>query len=102
MEATVATAGLRIGGLRVPRQTVAGIVVLVTAFAFAQILTRTESVLGALWLLGLVAGFTLQRSRFCFASAFRDLFLFGQSRIMRGILAGLAVATVGFAIVMYN
>ena len=102
MEAVAARAGLRVGGLWLPRQSVVGAAVLVAALAFAQMLTGTERGLGPLWLLGLAAGFTLQRSRFCFASAFRDLFLFGQSRIMRGILMGLGVATVGFAIVMAN
>src|SRR5713101_4147534 len=58
--------------------------------------------LPALWFLGIAAGFTLQRSRFCFASAFRDLFLFGSARIMYGILVGLAVAAIGFAVIMHT
>lgn len=100
MEATAAGLRLQVHGL--PRQSVVGAVVVAASIAFALVLARTEAVLAPLWLLGLAAGFTLQRSRFCFASAFRDLFLFGQSRIMKGILVGLAVATVGFAITMYN
>ncbi len=64
-------------------------------------MARHEGALGALWFLGLAAGFTLQRSRFCFASAFRDLFLFGSGRIMKGILVGLGVATTGFAAIMH-
>ncbi|GBD10723.1 hypothetical protein HRbin23_00368 [bacterium HR23] len=54
-----------------------------------------------LWVFGLLFGFILQRGRFCFASAFRDLFLMGEARVMRGILAGLAVATPLFTIAMY-
>lgn len=50
------------------------------------------------WAFGLAFGFVLQRSRFCFASAFRDLFLFGGSATLKGILAGMAVASVGFAL----
>ena len=50
----------------------------------------------------MLAGFTLQRSRFCFASAFRDLFLFGHSHILNGILAGLLVSTAGFALIMFR
>jgi uncharacterized protein len=45
-------------------------------------------------------GFIVQRSRFGFVAGFRDLFLMHQGRMMRGILAGLAVATVGFAMIM--
>jgi len=52
------------------------------------------------WAFGLAFGFVLQRGRFCFASAFRDLFLLGHGRTMKGVLIGLAVASVGFAIVM--
>lgn len=52
------------------------------------------------WAFGLAFGFVLQRGRFCFASAFRDLFLLGHGRTMKGVLAGLAVASVGFGIIM--
>lgn len=52
------------------------------------------------WAFGLAFGFVLQRGRFCFASAFRDLFLLGHGRNMKGVLFGLAVASVGFAVVM--
>lgn len=82
------------------RQPVLGVVVAAGVIGLAVVMARAEPVLAPLWLLGVAAGFALQRSRFCFASAFRDLFLFGQSRIMRGILAGLVVATIGFALVM--
>jgi uncharacterized membrane protein YedE/YeeE len=85
-----------------PRQTAAGVLVTAGVIGFALVLARVDPIVAPLWLLGAVAGFALQRSRFCFASAFRDFFLFGQSRIMRGILVGLAVATVGFAIVMFT
>jgi uncharacterized membrane protein YedE/YeeE len=52
------------------------------------------------WAFGLAFGFVLQRGRFCFASAFRDLFLLGHGRTMKGVLMGLAVASVGFGLVM--
>jgi uncharacterized membrane protein YedE/YeeE len=94
-----------VGGLliqRMPRQYLAGIGVVLGAIALAILMAPTEDVLPALWFLGIAAGFTLQRSRFCFASAFRDLFLFGSGRILKGILVGLAVSTLGFAIIMHN
>jgi uncharacterized membrane protein YedE/YeeE len=86
---------------RVPltRQNVAGVAVLVLAIALAA--AMSDGTLAALWFLGMAAGFTLQRSRFCFASAFRDLFLFGSARIMKGILVGLGVAATGFAAIMH-
>lgn len=54
----------------------------------------------AFWLIGIAIGFVLQRSRFCFTSAFRDLFLLRDGRVMKGVIAGMAVATMGFALIM--
>jgi uncharacterized membrane protein YedE/YeeE len=85
-----------------PRQSKVAVLVLFGALGLAVVMSRTEPTLAPLWLLAMAAGFTLQRSRFCFASAFRDLFLFGSSRMMRAILVGLAIATIGFAILMYS
>ena len=52
------------------------------------------------WVFGLAFGFVLQRARFCFTSAFRDVFLLGHARTMKGLLVGLAVGAVGFGLVM--
>ncbi len=49
---------------------------------------------------GTTVGFTLQRSRLCFVSAFRDLILLHQGRTLKALLVGLAVGSVGFAMVM--
>ena len=74
-------------------QSVVAVMVVLGAVGLAVVMSRTEPILAPLWLLAVTAGFTLQRSRFCFASAFRDLFLFGSSRMMKGIIVGLAIAT---------
>ena len=55
----------------------------------------------AIWLLSNVAGFVLQRSRFCFASGFRDLFLFGSGANMKGIILGLVVSSIGFTAILH-
>jgi uncharacterized membrane protein YedE/YeeE len=89
-------------GLPMPRQYIVATLVLVGSLVMAYAMSKTDPLLAPLWLLGMGAGFTLQRSRFCFASAFRDLFLFGSARTMKGIIIGLAVATAGFAILMYS
>jgi uncharacterized membrane protein YedE/YeeE len=87
---------------RPSRQSIAGIVVVIGAIWLSVIMADTDSLLPALWILGIAFGFTLQRSRFCFASAFRDLFLFGSARMMKAILLGVAIASLGFAVIMYN
>ena len=103
MELTHETTNGRRALLRsIPRQSMIAIVVLIGALCLAAIMSRTEAILAPLWLLAMGAGFTIQRSRFCFASAFRDLFLFGSSRMMQAILVGLAISTIGFAIHMYS
>jgi len=81
-------------------QHLAGAVVLAGAFALAVPMAQLDGPTGALWFLGMAAGFTLQRTRLCFASAFRDLFLFGSGRMLKAILLGIAVATTGFAAIM--
>ncbi|MBI2867524.1 MAG: YeeE/YedE family protein [Chloroflexi bacterium] len=70
--------------------------------AVIYVLNRGQADLVVMWLFGLAFGFVLQRSRFCFASSFRDLWLFRNGRVMRAVLLGMAVATLGFALAMYN
>jgi len=48
---------------------------------------------------GAAFGAILQRSRFCFASGFRDLFLLRDRRVMLGLLAALAVGSAGYLVV---
>jgi uncharacterized membrane protein YedE/YeeE len=77
-----------------------GLAAAAAAFAILAGMASSDRLLAVFWLFGLAFGFVLQRSRFCFASAFRDLFLLGDARVMKGIIAGLAVATAGFAVLM--
>jgi uncharacterized membrane protein YedE/YeeE len=77
-----------------------GVAAAAAAFVVLMQTASSDRLLGVFWLFGLGFGFVLQRSRFCFASAFRDLFLLGDARVMKGIIAGLAVATAGFAVLM--
>lgn len=49
-------------------------------------------------LFGAAVGASLQRSRLCFASAFRDLFTLRDRRAMMGLLAALAVGSIGYAL----
>jgi len=47
----------------------------------------------------LAIGFTLQKSRFCFTSAFRDPLLIGATKITQAVILLLMISIVGFAIV---
>jgi uncharacterized membrane protein YedE/YeeE len=77
-----------------------GILALLVATVVVLLGAAVSSEMAVFWAFGLAFGFVLQRSRFCFASAFRDIFLLRHGRSMRGVLVGLAVATVGFAVLM--
>jgi uncharacterized membrane protein YedE/YeeE len=77
-------------------------IALAVAILIPVAVSFTDRAFAVFWLFGLAFGFALQRSRFCFASAFRDLFLLQQGRVMRAILGGMAVATLGFSLVMSN
>ncbi len=72
---------------------VLGLAILVAA-------ARWAPVLGFWWAVGLGVGVALQRGRFCFAAAFRDLFLTGRAELLRALLLGLMVATTAFAALM--
>lgn len=84
------------------RSQITGVMLLLAALFVATAVSYVDRAFAIFWLFGLGFGVVLQRSRFCFASAFRDLFLLQQGRVMRAILAGMAVATLGFALVMSN
>ena len=77
-----------------------GLLAMLVALAILLLAAAVSGEMALFWTFGLAFGFVLQRSRFCFASAFRDIFLLRHGRSMRGVLIGLAVATSGFALLM--
>lgn len=54
------------------------------------------------WLIGLLIGITLQRSRFCFAASFRDPIMAGSTSIIKAIIIAFIIATIGFGIIQYD
>ncbi len=51
--------------------------------------------------IGLGFGVFLQKGRFCFVSAFRDLFAYKDSRALRGVIAGVLTMSVGVSIAYF-
>jgi len=70
--------------------------------AVVAAVSRADGQFGIFAALGVGFGAALQRSRFCFNSAFRDLLQFRSGRTMKGVIVGMAVATVGFGLHMYT
>lgn len=83
-------------------QTAAGILLLLGVGIVVAIGGRGNPEVGLFGAIGIALGVTLQRSRFCFNSAFRDLVQFRSGRTMKGVIIGMAVATGGFGLRMYN
>lgn len=94
--------GISLGRLTVHPQTAAGLLVLLAAAALMMASSRRDPEFGVFATLGLGFGIVLQRSRFCFNAAFRDLFQFRSGRTMKGVIMGMAVATTGFGLHMFN
>lgn len=53
--------------------------------------------LAFVWIIGILLGLTLQRSRFCFTASMRDPLLTGGTSLTKAVVIGLAVGTAGFA-----
>ena len=49
--------------------------------------------------IGVIIGLVLRYSRFCFAAAFRDPFITGNTKVFRGVILGLIVSTIGFGVI---
>ncbi len=56
---------------------------------------------GWTWGIGLFIGYTLQRSKFCFAASFRDPILVGSTSVMRAIIVAFMIMTLGFGAVHF-
>ncbi len=87
---------------RLHAQTWVGFALILGAALIMQQFSREGAEFGVFSGLGLVLGFVMQRSRFCFTAAFRDLFMLKSGRTMKGVIVGMAVATVGFGLIMAN
>ena len=88
--------------VRMHAQTATGVALVAGAGLVMLLLSQVEAAFGVFIGIGIVLGFVMQRSRFCFTAAFRDLFMFKSGRNMKGVIIGMAVATVGFGLIMAN
>lgn len=53
-------------------------------------------------LLGVALGYSLHRSRFCFAGAFRDFILFKDTGLLKAILISLIISSLLFSLVQFS
>ncbi len=54
------------------------------------------------WFTGIIFGFILQRSRFCFTASMRDPSLTGSTTVTRAVLVAFAITSIGFWAIKYG
>lgn len=73
-----------------------GLIILFFALILFFLLLMNSASSGWTWIIGLMIGFTLQRSKFCFTAGFRDPVLVGSTSVMRAIVVAFIIMTVLF------
>ena len=73
-----------------------GFILLLSIFLISYLISNNNFSDAAIWLAASGLGFAIQKSRFCFASSFRDLFLFGSGQNMKGVIIAIIIASIGF------
>ena len=66
------------------------------------IVSLVNARLGLFWFTGIIFGFVLQRSRFCFTASMRDPSLTGSTTVTRAVLIAFALASIGFWAIKYG
>ncbi len=64
--------------------------------AFGFYLSGSSVKLPIYWAFGIIFGYILQRSRFCFTAAFRDPCITGSTSVTRAVLVALSIGSIGF------
>lgn len=73
-----------------------GVALLVAIIGIGFFIGNQQPKSALLWVLGVAAGFILQRSRFCFTASLRDPVLTGSTSLTKAVVVAIATATVGF------
>ena len=93
---------MNIPKLQISRKALIGIFAIAVAVTVWILLLTDTPRLAIFWLFGLAFGVVVQRSRFCFVSAISNFVLFRDGRLIKGILGGLFISTIGFAVIMFR
>lgn len=75
-----------------------GWIILITALVIFIVVFFEHALSGWTWIIGLLIGYTLQRSKFCFTASFRDPVLVGSTSVLRAILVAFMIMTIGFGV----
>lgn len=78
-----------------------GIVLLMAIVGVGFFMANNSPRAALMWMFGILAGFTLQRSRFCFTASLRDPVLTGGTSLTKAVVITIAIATAGFAAIQF-
>lgn len=84
-----------------PNQFSTGLVLFIIMTFIGFLLFRSEPIIAFFWFSGILFGYVIQRSRFCFVAAFRDPSLTGNTALARGVLLTLGLTGILFTIIKY-
>lgn len=79
-----------------------GLALIVAIFVVCILLWKGHRIYAVSLGVGTIIGIILRYSRFCFAAAFRNPFITGNTRVLRGVMLSLIVSTIGFAVIQAN
>lgn len=76
-----------------------GVIILFSALVLCILLWKKQNTYSVVLGVGIIIGIILRYSRFCFTAAFRDPFVSGNTRVLRGMILAMIVSTIGFAVI---
>lgn len=83
-------------------QSIYGLILIFLAVIICIFFVNANSHYSGLWIIGILIGFILQRSRFCFTASFRDPLMVGSTSLFKAIIIAFIISTIGFGIIQYN
>ncbi len=83
------------------RQHLWGLAVLVILLSWVALLWQPNREASITTIFGVLFGYILQRSRFCFAAGFRDIFMIRNTALTRAILIMLLLTSCGFFVINF-
>lgn len=78
------------------------IIIFIIALAICVFLWKYNHNYISYWIVGIGFGIALRYSRFCFSGALRDFILWGNTKLLKGLILAMMISTVGFGIIQYN
>ncbi|MHC1584775.1 MAG: YeeE/YedE thiosulfate transporter family protein [Candidatus Syntropharchaeia archaeon] len=84
------------------RQLFLGIIGIFIAIGITLLYLHSDSDVAIFFLFGIGFGVIIQRSRFCFVTCYKDLFVTRDVSLFKAIVIAMLVSTIGFSLIMYH